>query len=411
MPLERTLNLKSIQQRYPIFQGGMGVGISLHGLASAVGGAGCVGTVSSAALDQLTAKRLGKPRMGLIEATAVEIADTIDACGVAAINVMVALFSSYEDSVRGAIEGGVDMIVSGAGLPLSLPSIVKRVTGTNDHGISLVPIISSSRAFELICKKWDRQGYRPDAVVLEGPKAGGHLGWNYRQVGAGGPEFLKEYDLFDQLLDPVLDMSEKYQNGSGPIPVIVAGGIYTHEDVQMALDRGAMGVQLGTRFAATVESDGSAEFKQALLEADSEDILLGTEDWGSPCGLPFRYLAASPLAVQKNRMEGPFCICTCLLGGAGIDNSDKLGQKGSPRGCPEKYVLPPGEKPICAATGNNTSYKPLFTCGTEAHRVDRILPVQELVNELVDGLDEVLVAPEDAVTQERRFVDMAVEAL
>jgi nitronate monooxygenase len=409
MPLERTFNLKSIQQRYPIFQGGMGVGISLYGLASAVGGTGCIGTVSSAALDQLTAKRLGKPRMGLIEATATEIADTIDACGVAAINVMVALFNSYEDSIRGAIEGGVDMIVSGAGLPLSLPSIVKRVTGSNDHGISLIPIISSSRAFELICKKWDRQGYRPDAVVLEGPKAGGHLGWNYKQVGAGGADFLKRFDLFDELLDPVLDMSVKYKNGSGPIPVIVAGGIYTHRDVTMALKRGAVAVQLGTRFAATVESDGSADFKRALVAADSDDIMLGTENWGSPCGLPFRYLAASPLAIQKNRMDGPFCICTCLLGGAGIDSTDKLGQKGYPRGCPEKYVLPPGENPICSATGKNTSYKPLYTCGTEAHRVDRILPVQELVDELVGNTAARGVAPEESPNLQ--FADLALEAL
>lgn len=386
MPLERTFQLKSIQQRYPIFQGGMGVGISLYGLASAVGGTGCIGTVSSAALDQLTPKRLGKPPMGLVEATAIEIADTIDAAGVAAINVMVALFNSYEESIRGAIEGGVDMIVSGAGLPLSLPSIVKRVTGTHDHKFSLIPIISSARAFELICKKWDRQGYRPDAVVLEGPKAGGHLGWNYKQVGTGGEDFLKRYDLFDELLDPVLDMSVKYPNGSGPIPIVVAGGIFTHDDVTKALYRGAAAVQLGTRFAATVESDGSAEFKRQLVAAKSSDIMLGTEDWGSPCGLPFRYLATSPLAIQKDRMSGPFCICTTLLGAVGIDNTDKLGQKGYPRGCPEKYVLPPGEKAICSATGKNTSYKPLYTCGTEAHRVDRILPVQELVDELVDNV-------------------------
>jgi len=407
MPLERTFQLKSIQQRYPIFQGGMGVGISLHGLAAAVGSTGCIGTVSSAALDQLTPKRLGKPRMGLVEATAIEIADTIDACGLAAINVMVALFNSYEDSVRGAIEGGVDMIVSGAGLPLSLPSIVKRVTGTNDHGISLIPIISSSRAFELICKKWDRQGYRPDAVVLEGPKAGGHLGWNYKQVGAGGLDFLKRFDLFDKLLDPVLDTAEKYQNGSGPIPVIVAGGIYTNDDIVMALDRGAGAVQMGTRFAATVESDGSDEFKSQLVAADSSDILLGTEDWGSPCGLPFRYLRTSPLAIQKNRISGPFCICTTLLAGAGIDSTDKLGQKGYPRGCPEKYVLPPGEKAICSATGKNTSYTPLFTCGTEAHRVDRILPVRELVDELLDISPYVSVAEEES--PEMRLTSMALD--
>lgn len=379
MPLEKTFQLKGMEPRFPIVQGGMGIGISLYELASAVGRKECIGTVSSAALDQLTAKRLGRDRMSQVEATANEIADTRQSGSIAAINIMYALFSSYEQSIEGAIEGGVDIIISGAGLPMNLPSIVEKFTHTKDHAISLIPIVSSARALELICRRWDRQGYRPDAVVLEGPKAGGHIGWNYSQVKKAGANFLKEYDLFAKLLNPVLDVANRYQNDFGPIPVIVAGGIYTHEDITYALSRGAAAVQIGTRFAATEESGGSDLFKQAIVDASEEDITLATEDWGSPCKLPFRYLKTSPLA-QKQRRGTEFCICTCLLATAGIDNTLKLGTKEYPNGCPEKCVLVPGQS--CPAAGN-ADYTQFFTVGTEARRVKKIDPAGELIEELV----------------------------
>lgn len=378
MSLEKTLKLKGMEPRYPIVQGGMGVGISLYDLASAVGKGGCVGTVSSAALDQLTPRRLGRERMDLIEATAVEIADTKRDGGVAAINIMCALFSSYQKSVEGAIKGGVDVIISGAGLPTSLPSIVEKVTGTKDHRINLVPIVSSDRALEIICKKWDAQGYRPDAVVLEGPKAGGHLGWNYKQVKDAGERFLDEYDLFGKLFGPVMDVAAKYPNSFGPIPVIVAGGIYTHEDIVDALKRGAAGVQMGTRFAATEESGGSAIFKNTLVNAKKEDITVATEDWGSPCKLPFRYIKSSPLALKERKCSS-FCICTCLLKSAGVDNTSKLGAQYPPR-CPEQYVLLPGK--VCPANGA-VDYTDLVTCGSEGYRVNKIVPTKELIEELV----------------------------
>lgn len=378
MSLEKSFKLKGIDSRYPIVQGGMGVGISLYELASAVGRAGGIGTVSSAALDQLVARRLKRDRMDLVEATAVEIADTKRDAGVAAINIMCALFSSYNKSVEGAIKGGVDVIISGAGLPTSLPSIVEKITGTKDHKINLVPIVSSDRALEIICKKWSAQGYRPDAVILEGPKAGGHLGWNYNQVKDAGENFLKDYDLFEKLFGPVMDVAAKYPNDFGPIPVIVAGGIYTHEDIVYALKKGAAGVQMGTRFAATNESGGSPIFKNALVNAKKEDIVIATEDWGSPCKLPFRYIKTSPLA-QKERKGNSFCICTTLMKAAGIDNSDKLGAQYPPK-CPEQYVLLPGK--VCPANGA-VDYTELVTCGSEGYRVNKIVPTKELMEELV----------------------------
>tara|TARA_Y100000310_G_scaffold1709_1_gene2169 strand:- start:651 stop:1793 length:1143 start_codon:yes stop_codon:yes gene_type:complete len=377
--LEKSFKLKNIENRYPIVQGGMGVGVSLFELASAVGKKDCVGTISSAILDQLVPLRVGGDRMSNIEAAEREVFDTKQVGGVAAINIMCALVSSYEDSLEGAIKGGVDMVVSGAGLPMNLPSQVKKIVGTNDHDVNLVPIVSSARALELICKKWERQGYRPDAIVLEGPKAGGHIGWSYKQVIEAGADFLKKYDLFDELLKPVLEVAGKYRNDSGAIPVIVAGGVYTYGDIRQALYLGASAVQMGTRFAATKESGFTDESKQLIVEAREEDIVLGDDYWGSPCKLPFRYLKKSPL-VDEDRKGNDFCICTTLLGGVGVDNSEKLGTKEFQRGCPEKYVLLPGK--ICPATGA-TNYTPMVSTGTEGYRVDKILSVDELVDELV----------------------------
>ena len=379
MKLEKNFKLKGINNRYPIIQGGMGIGISLYELASAVGKKNCIGTISSASLDQFVAKRFGLERMDYVEATAQEIRDTKKDGGVAAINIMVALESHFEKAVEGAVRGGVDMIISGAGLPMHLPTLVEKYAGKKDHSISLVPIVSSARALEIICKKWDKQGYRPDAVVLEGPKAGGHLGWSYKQVLEAGERFFEEYDLFEKLLPPVLDMANKYQNDSGPIPIITAGGIFTHDDIVDALYQGASAVQMGTRFGATKESGGTPVFKQKIVDSTMEDIVLSTAGWGSPCGLPFRYLKTSPLS-QKDSKNHFFCICTAVFGGAGIDNTSKLGTKMHPTRCPERYVLR-GGKP-CPAAGT-ADYTPLVTCGTNGYRVDKILSVDELVNELV----------------------------
>ena len=152
--LEKNFRLKGISGRYPIIQGGMGIGVSLYSLASAVGREGCIGTISSVALDQLVRKRLLESgeqvkdvknrSMDFIEATAREVYDTKKDCGVVAINIMVALPNYYEQSVEGAVEGGANMIISGAGLPLNLPSLVEKYAG-EDHDINLVPIVSSAR--------------------------------------------------------------------------------------------------------------------------------------------------------------------------------------------------------------------------------------------------------------------------
>jgi nitronate monooxygenase len=337
----------------------MGVGVSLSPLAKAVAREGGVGVVSSACLDRLLTKRSGK-KVNTYEAAYEEVSLAKASGGVAGINIMVALVRDYEDSVKGALDAGADVIISGAGLPLSLPAIQPP------KDTALVPIVSSARALDLICKKWERLGYRPDAVVLEGPLAGGHLGFKMDQVDL-------ESNKLENLFPPVKDMAMKY----GDMPVIVAGGIYTHEDIMRFMAMGADGVQMGTRFLATEESSASPEYKQAVVSAGQEDIVVA-HDPGSPCGLPFRVIKQSPMYVSAmSRLRKPKCDKGYVL----LKDAD-----GKFTRCPAKES---NEHHFCICNGllssagyNTDKEEPLFTVGTNACRVDRILPVKTLMDEL-----------------------------
>jgi nitronate monooxygenase len=274
------LIIKGKTVRVPIIQGGMGVGVSLSPLAGAVAAEGGVGIVSSAALDRLVSKRTGKKHTSY-EAAYEEISRAKDKGGIAGINIMVALIQDYEHSVKGAIDAGADVIISGAGLPLNLPAI-------QDPGeTALIPIVSSGRALELICKRWERSGYRPDAVVLEGPLAGGHLGFK-------AEELYLESNRLENLLPQVKDVAEKH----GGFPVIAAGGIFTHDDIVRFLRMGADGVQMGTRFLVTQECSATDAYKQAVIDAGKEDILVARHP-GSPCGLPFMVIKESPMFRRR----------------------------------------------------------------------------------------------------------------
>jgi nitronate monooxygenase len=337
----------------------MGVGVSLSPLASAVAREGGAGIISSACLDRLVSKRSGK-KVNTYEATYEEVSLAKASGGVAGINIMVALVRDYEASVKGALDAGADVIISGAGLPLSLPAIQPP------KDTALVPIVSSARALDLICKKWERLGYRPDAVVLEGPLAGGHLGFKIDQVDL-------DSNKLENLFPPVKDMAVKY----GDIPVIVAGGIYTHEDIMRFMAMGADGVQMGTRFLATEESSASPEYKKAVVSAGSEDIVVA-HDPGSPCGLPFRVIKQSPMYVSAmRRLRKPKCDKGYVL----LKDAD-----GKFNRCPAKES---NEHHFCICNGllssagyNPDKEEPLFTVGTNACRVDRILPVKTLMDEL-----------------------------
>ncbi len=343
----------------PIVQGGMGVGISLSPLASAVAREGGLGIISSAGLDRLVSKRNEK-RVNCYEAAYEEVSLAKESGGRVGINVMVALVRDYEDSVRGALDAGADVIISGAGLPLGLPLI--HPPGET----ALIPIVSSARALEIICKKWERLHYRPDAVVLEGPLAGGHLGFKAGEIGL-------ESNKLENLLPPVKDIAMKH----GDFPVIVAGGIYSHADIEKFLAMGASGVQMGTRFLATEESSASSEYKQAVVNSKEEDIIVA-DDPGSPCGMPFRVIRQSPMFVSAlNRLRAPKCDKGYVL--------LKDSQGGFTR-CPAKEN---NENYFCICNGllSSAGYgsqkeEPLFTIGTNAYKINNILSVHALMDEL-----------------------------
>ncbi len=352
------LTIKGKTTEVPIIQGGMGVGVSLSPLAGAVAKEGGTGIISSAAIDRIVSKRSGKP-VNTYDAAYEEISIAKTKTGAVGINIMVALQRDYEASVLGAIDAHADVIISGAGLPLNLPTI-------KDPGeTALIPIVSSPRALELICKRWERTGYRPDAVVLEGPLAGGHLGFRFDQLNV-------ESNKLENLFPLVKEVALKH----GGFPVIVAGGIYNHEDIVKFIKMGADGVQMGTRFLVTEESSATPEYKMAVINAKKEDILI-VEEPGSPCGLPFVVINSSPMFQStlhgnrkvkcdkgyvltkdrngqftqcnaKNDHRKYFCICNGLLGSAGI--------------CPEEESL--------------------YTVGSNGYRIDKITKVKELMNEL-----------------------------
>jgi len=343
----------------PIVQGGMGVGVSLYPLACAVAIAGGLGLLSSACLDRMVGERVGH-KVDTSEAVRREVASAKAGGGYAGINIMVALQRDYEASVRAAIDAGADAIVSGAGLPLSLPAI--KPPGDT----ALIPIVSSARALDLICRRWERQHYRPDAVILEGPLAGGHLGFRADQVDL-------EAHTLERLLPPVKEVAQAH----GDFPVIVAGGIFTHEDIRHFLALGADGVQMGTRFLATEESSASPAYKQAVLRAGPEDILVAN-DPGSPCGLPFRVLRESPMYQSAlGRRRSPKCDKGYVLLKDAQGRFTRCPAKGDNE---HSFCICNG---LCSAAGHDSgAEEPLYTAGTTAARVDRILPVGELMAEL-----------------------------
>ena len=330
----------------------------------AVAGAGGLGLLSCACLDRMVGARVGR-RFDTYEAVRHEVAEAKAGGGYAGINIMVALQRDYEASVRAALEAGADAIVSGAGLPLSLPAIQKA------RDTALIPIVSSARALALICRRWERQHYRPDAVVLEGPLAGGHLGFRADQVEL-------EENALERLLPPVKEVARAH----GDFPVIVAGGIYSHADIRRFLALGADGVQLGTRFLATQESSAPAAYKEAVLRARPEDILVAS-DPGSPCGLPFRVLRESPMYQSALvRARPPKCTKGYVL---------LKDAQGRFTRCPAKTD---NEHSFCICEGllsaggyDADEQEPLYTTGTSAARVDRVLPVAELMDELAGVRD------------------------
>ena len=282
-----------------IIQGGMGVGISLSGLASAVANEGGVGVISAAGLGMLYKDSTKDYLANCITGLQQEIRKARKmTSGILGVNIMVAL-SNFEDLVRTSIEEGIDMIISGAGLPLDLPKYLTPGSKTK-----LIPIVSSARAAALICNKWHTNyNYLPDAIIVEGPKAGGHLGFKPEQI------FDDNYSLEKLIPEVVKAVNESAAQHNTIIPVIAAGGIYTGADIANILRLGASGVQMGTRFVTTNECDASEEFKQAYISATKNDIKIIK----SPVGMPGRAINSKFLEeVEAGKRQPKACPVNCI---------------------------------------------------------------------------------------------------
>lgn len=298
----KPLWIGDISARVPIVQGGMGVGISLAGMAAAVANEGGIGVIASAGIGMLEPDFFTNYAEANLRALRAEIRKARAATeGILGLNIMVAL-SNFGDLVRVAIEEKIDIIFSGAGLPLHMPQY--RDAGTRTK---LVPIVSSARAAALLCKRWTaRFDYLPDALVVEGPRAGGHLGFTIEQI--ADPAFALE-----RLVPEVIEAVRPFVEAAGrPIPVIAAGGIYTGADVHRFLEMGAAGVQMATRFVTTYECDASAAFKQTYLDSKQEDIMIIK----SPVGMPGRAIRNQFIEAVNRGEKQPYqcpyhCIITC----------------------------------------------------------------------------------------------------
>lgn len=297
--LLKNLRIGNLSIQVPIIQGGMGVGISLSGLASAVANEGGVGVISAAGLGVIY-KNLSKD---YLEASILGLKEELHKArektkGVIGVNIMVAL-SNFTDMVKTAISEKADIIFAGAGMPLNLPSFLQK-----DSVTKLVPIVSSGRAAKLICEKWKSiYDYLPDALVVEGPKAGGHLGFKNDQI---DNEHFKLENILPEVIQEAKEIEDKYGQ---KIPVIAAGGIYSGEDMRRIMSLGADGVQMGTRFVTTEECDASAVFKQTYINAHEEDIQIIQ----SPVGMPGRAIFSDFIRkIREGSKQPKICPFNCI---------------------------------------------------------------------------------------------------
>ena len=334
----------------PIIQGGMGVGISLSGLSAAVANQGGVGVIAAAGIGMMEKDYTKDFVQANINALRREIRKAKEMTkGLLGVNIMVAL-SNFKELVRTAIEEKIDVIFSGAGLPMNLPGLLGDSENTR-----LVPIVSSGRAAGLLARHWMKKyHYAVDAVVVEGPKAGGHLGFKQEQIDD------PDYSLEHIVADVIAEMKKYEAEGRAPVPVIAGGGVYTGEDIRRLLALGAAGGQMSTRFVTTEECDASRAFKQAYVDCKREDIGIIK----SPVGMPGRAIINRFIdhvnAGKKKPYACPFhCIVTCDV-------------KNSP------YCI------ACAllnAQKGNMENGFAFA-GENAYRANGIVPVKRLMEEL-----------------------------
>ena len=339
----KELRIGDLCAKIPVVQGGMGVGVSLSGLAGAVAAAGGVGVISTAQIGFRDPEFKENPIETNLRVIGEEIAKArkIANGGILGVNIMVAT-RRYEDYVKAAVAAGIDLIISGAGLPMTLPALVE---GTSTK---IAPIISSVKSLSVITKYWMKKYSRkPDMVVIEGPEAGGHLGFSREEL----DNYTRE--SYDEEIKAILSITKEME-----VPTVVAGGVYTREDMEHYLAMGASGVQLATRFVTTKECDASDAYKQAYINAKKEDI----EIVSSPVGMPGRAIHNAFLdkvnAGERFMRGCRQCIITCKPATAPYCITEAL---------------------INAVEGRLD--EGLVFCGSNAYRADHIETVADIMEE------------------------------
>ena len=331
----------------PIIQGGMGVKVSRAGLAAAVANEGCAGVIASVGLGmdvKIPGMTIGDTAVEFLRREIRKAKEMSK--GPIGVNIMYAL-THYGILVKAAVEENADFIVSGAGLPLDLPKYLSPGSRTK-----LIPVVSSARALQVICKRWARFNKQPDAVIVEGPLAGGHLGYSHDSVNGENSEKLED------IIKGVIE----FANTCEPrIPVIAAGGIFDGADIAHFLKLGASGVQMATRFVCTTECDAHDNFKQAYINAKEEDITIIK----SPVGLPGRVIRNDFVNRLQHGERLPFkCEYKCL------------------------WTCDPEKSPYCIArvlgdAADGYMQDAFAFAGANAYRCNEIISVKELVTKLV----------------------------
>lgn len=338
--------------KYPIIQGGMGVGISMHNLAGTVSKEGGIGIISTADIGYKEDDFNKNPREANLRSIKKEIDLARSIAGddkILGVNIMVAM-NSYKEIVEECVKNNIDLIVSGAGIPKELPEYVK---GSNTK---IAPIVSSLRCCKLIVKHWIKKyNYLPDMIIIEGSKAGGHLGFKKDELLEKTNQTLEE--IVSEVVNYVKEIEKEYNKN---IPVIAAGGIWNSNDIKKFLKLGASGVQMATRFVATNECDASIEFKKAYVNAKDEDIKIIK----SPVGMPGRAIYNKFICQtekEKCKIERCYsCIKTCNI----------------------------VSTPYCITKALINSVKGkiedgLIFCGSNVGKVEKIVSVHDLMKELV----------------------------
>lgn len=344
------LKIGNLIAKLPIIQGGMGVGVSLSNLAGNVAKYGAVGVISAAHpgyLEKDFEKNTLQANLRALK-NHIRKAKDISNNGIIGVNIMVAM-KNYKELVEASIEGGADLIISGAGLPLKLPEYTKN------SEIKILPIVSSSKATKLILSYWKKHYNRiADGIIVEGPEAGGHLGFKADTL---DNDIIKFDDNVKDIIETVKQLEFEYKK---EIPVIVAGGVFDSNDIKKYMELGAKGVQIGSRFVATYECDVDMKFKEAYLNCNKSDIKIVK----SPVGMPGRAINNEFLRKINNETNKISKCYNCLV-------------PCNPSTTP--YCI--SEALINAARGDINNG--LIFCGANAYRINKIMLVKDLLDELI----------------------------